>query len=53
MWRSADEVPRSEGGRPVAYVAENGHGSYPTAGTIFRLFFVINDYTSVDGEPAT
>ena len=49
MWRSADEVPMSEDGRPLAYIAENGHGSYPIAGTILRLFCVINDYTSDQG----
>ncbi len=49
-WRSADEVPLSASGRPNAYIAENGHGSYPVAGTILRLFCVINDYTSSDGE---
>ena len=26
VWRSADAVPRSEQGRPLAYVAVNGHG---------------------------
>ena len=26
VWRSADEVPRSSQGRPLAYVAENGYG---------------------------
>lgn len=50
MWRSADSVPLSSDGRPMAYIAENGHGSYPTAGTILRLFFVINDYTSANGH---
>ena len=49
LWRSADEVPRSKDGRPLAYIAENGHGSYPVAGTIWRLFGVINDYTSDTG----
>lgn len=49
-WRSADEVPRTESGRPRAYVAVNGHGSYPFPGRIIRLFGIFNDNTSADGE---
>ncbi len=49
MWRSAGNVPRSEGGRPLAHIAVNGHGSYPIAGTIPRIFFAANDQTSNQG----
>ncbi|KAK9902691.1 hypothetical protein WJX75_002901 [Coccomyxa subellipsoidea] len=49
VWRSAKDVPRSEGGRPLAHIAVNGHGSYPTAGTIPRIFFAANDQTSNQG----
>ena len=29
-WRTADRVPRQAGsGRPIVYVALNGHGTYP------------------------
>ncbi|CAL8466419.1 g5955 [Coccomyxa elongata] len=49
VWRSAREVPRSEAGRPLAHIAVNGHGSYPIAGTIPRIFFAANDQTSNQG----
>ena len=49
VWRSADSVPRGAHGRPVAHVAVNGHGSYPEAGTIPRIFFTANDQTSEAG----
>ena len=48
-WRSADEVPRTAGGRPQAFVAINGHGSYPYPGRTIRLFGAFNDRTSADG----
>lgn len=48
-WRSADEVPRTPQGRPRAFVAVNGHGSYPYPGRIIRLFGVFNDNTSDAG----
>jgi hypothetical protein len=43
-WVDAKDVP-FENGRPVAYVALNGHGVYPMVGTVLRYFGVINDYT--------
>ena len=49
-WRSADEVPRTAEGRPEAFVAINGHGSYPHPGRIIRLFGAFNDHTSRRGE---
>lgn len=49
VWRSAGKVPRSETGRPLAHIAVNGHGSYPIAGTIPRIFFAANDHTSNQG----
>ena len=48
-WRSAHEVPRTPEGRPEAYVAINGHGVYPEAGRIIRLFGAFNDNTSREG----
>jgi len=48
-WRSADEVPRTPEGRPRAFVAINGHGSYPYPGRIIRLFGAFNDNTSDAG----
>lgn len=48
-WRSADEVPRTPEGRPRAFVAVNGHGSYPYPGRIIRLFGAFNDNTSDAG----
>ena len=41
MWRSADEVPLGPGGRPLAFIAVNGHGAYPVAGTIPRIFYAV------------
>ena len=41
MWRSADEVPQGPGGRPLAFIAVNGHGAYPVAGTIPRIFYAV------------
>ena len=49
-WRSADEVPRTADGRPEAFVAINGHGSYPHPGRIIRLFGAFNDHASRRGE---
>ncbi|KAK9838553.1 hypothetical protein WJX81_007080 [Elliptochloris bilobata] len=49
VWRSADEVPQGPGGRPLAFVAVNGHGAYPVAGTIPRIFYAANDQTSDEG----
>jgi uncharacterized membrane protein YgcG len=48
-WRSADEVPRTPEGRPEAFVAINGHGSYPHPGRIIRLFGAFNDHASRRG----
>jgi hypothetical protein len=48
-WRSADEVPRTADGRPEAFVAINGHGSYPYPGRVIRLFGAFNDHTSRRG----
>ena len=53
VWRSADELPRAADGRVQAFVALNGHGSYPEAGTIPRVFFAFNDQTSDKGEPCS
>lgn len=41
VWRSANEVPQGPGGRPLAFVAVNGHGAYPIAGTIPRIFYAV------------
>ncbi len=41
VWRSADEVPQGPGGRPLAFIAVNGHGAYPVAGTIPRIFYAV------------
>ena len=43
-------MPRSAEGRPLSYMALNGHGSYPTAAFIPRIFFAFNDRTSDRGE---
>ena len=43
-------MPRSAEGRPLSYVALNGHGSYPIAAWIPRIFFAFNDQTSDQGE---
>lgn len=51
-WRSADEVPRMTDGRPEAFVAINGHGSYPYPGRVIRLFGAFNDHTSRRGAGA-
>ncbi|KXZ46481.1 hypothetical protein GPECTOR_43g917 [Gonium pectorale] len=48
-WVPARRVPRSPCGRILGYVAINGHGVYPTCGTIPRLFFLANDRTSSRG----
>lgn len=45
IWLSADEMPRTADGRPLSYVAINGHGSYPRAGFIPRIFLAFNDRT--------
>ena len=42
-------MPRTADGRPIAHVAVNGHGSYPAAGTIPRIFYAANDQTSDRG----
>jgi len=34
-------VPQGPGGRPLAFVAVNGHGAYPVAGTIPRIFYAV------------
>lgn len=44
-------MPRSAEGRPLSYVALNGHGSYPMAAWIPRIFFAFNDQTSDKGVP--
>ncbi|KAG2501239.1 hypothetical protein HYH03_001046 [Edaphochlamys debaryana] len=48
-WCPAAQVPRSPCGRLLGFVAINGHGIYPTAGTIPRLFLIANDRTSAEG----
>jgi hypothetical protein len=42
-WVDVDEV-EFEDGKPVAYVALNGHGLYSKAGVAFRLYGLGNDY---------
>eukprot|EP00891_Asterochloris_glomerata_P006031 jgi/Astpho2/6031/Aster-03988 len=49
VWKSGGEMPRSAEGRPLSYVALNGHGSYPMAAWIPRIFFAFNDQTSDKG----
>lgn len=44
-WVAADEMPRTADGRPLSYIAINGHGSYPRAGFIPRIFLAFNDRT--------
>ncbi|KAL0034634.1 hypothetical protein WJX77_000317 [Trebouxia sp. C0004] len=44
-WVSANGMPRTPDGRPLSYVALNGHGSYPRAGFIPRIFLAFNDRT--------
>ena len=44
-WVSANDMPRTPDGRPLSYVALNGHGSYPRAGFIPRIFLAFNDRT--------
>ena len=41
---------REEDGRPKAFIATNGHGSYPEPGTVPRVFFIFPDETSDQGE---
>ncbi|KAJ9462063.1 hypothetical protein DIPPA_22123 [Diplonema papillatum] len=36
----------TRGGRPVVYVARNGHGTYKRAGVVYRIFGVANDQCS-------
>lgn len=43
-WVKAENVP-TEDGKIVVYSAVNGHGLYPSEGTVFRLFGLTNDYT--------
>ena len=38
-------MPRTADGRPLSYIAINGHGSYPRAGFIPRIFLAFNDRT--------
>ena len=38
-------MPHTQDGRPLSYVALNGHGSYPKAGFIPRIFLAFNDRT--------
>ncbi|KAL0028666.1 hypothetical protein WJX79_009247 [Trebouxia sp. C0005] len=44
-WVSANGMPRTQDGRPLSYVALNGHGSYPRAGFMPRIFLAFNDRT--------
>eukprot|EP00798_Chlamydomonas_sp_ICE-L_P019274 gene19274-25914_t len=49
-WVAAESAPcDTSTGRPQAFVALNGHGTYPCAGTTHRLFFMANDSTSAKG----
>jgi hypothetical protein len=49
-WVEADSVPRVvPSGRPIAYVALHGHGTYPRTGTIHRHFWLGNDKCSDRG----
>jgi hypothetical protein len=48
-WVAGDQVPRTSEGRPVAYVARHGHGTYPRPGTVLRHFFLGNDKCSKVG----
>jgi hypothetical protein len=49
VWLAVDHKDISyEGTHPVVYVARNGHGSYPRAGTHVRIFGFGNDITSRD-----
>ncbi|KAK9857191.1 hypothetical protein WJX84_004091 [Apatococcus fuscideae] len=50
VWRSADEMLRGDDGRPKAFIATNGHGSYPEPGTVPRVFFIFPDETSDQGH---
>ena len=52
IWLSADEMPRTADGRPLSYVAINGHGSYPRAGFIPRIFLAFNDRTGTGANDA-
>ena len=45
-------MQRSEEGRPKAFIATNGHGSYPEPGTVPRVFFIFPDETSDQGGGA-
>ena len=38
-------MPRTADGRPLSYIALNGHGAYPRTGFIPRIFLAFNDYT--------
>lgn len=50
MRPSLPQVPRCAAtGRIAAYVALHGHGTYPTAGRVFRHFFCGNDLCSAVG----
>lgn len=49
-WVGGDLVPRAmPSGRPIAYVALHGHGTYPRTGTIHRHFWLGNDKCSDQG----
>ena len=49
-WIAAEKVPKSmKTGRHIAYIALNGHGNYPRAGTVMRHFFLGNDKCSETG----
>lgn len=49
-WVAGADVPRdAKSGRIIAFVARNGHGTYPAARTYRRIFGVANDVTSAVG----
>lgn len=49
VWLNADDKHITyEGTHPVAFVALNGHGSYPRHGTHVRIFGFANDVTCKD-----
>lgn len=48
-WVPAHEVERTAEGRPIAYVALHGHGTYPHAGIIRRAMLFANDQCSACG----
>ncbi|KAK9787511.1 hypothetical protein WJX73_007386 [Symbiochloris irregularis] len=48
-WLPAAQVERTASGRPIAYVARHGHGTYPHAGVYKRAGFFANDHCSDHG----